>query len=82
MPPGLKFNENFHIFMEPITSSNLKEVGYDEKRQTLEVEFLHAREVYRYFSISRGVFDAMMSASTPGQYFYHFIRTSYPYIQI
>ncbi len=82
MPPRLKFNENFHIVREAISSSNLNEVGFNEKRNTLEVEFLHSGEVYRYFAISRGVFDAMMNASTPGQYFYHFIRTSYPYIQL
>lgn len=83
MPPKtLKFNEHFEIVTEPITSSNLKEVGYDEKRQTLEVEFLNAGEVYRYYALSPTIFKAMLGASTPGQYFYHFIRTSYPYIRI
>jgi len=80
--PTLKFNEHFEIKRQDIPSENLESVGYDEKRETLEVEFLHLGEMYRYFSISRGVFDAMLGASTPGQYFYHFIRTSYPYVRI
>lgn len=82
MTPRLKFNEHFHIVRQDVSSSNLKEVGYDEKRQTLEVEFLHLGEVYRYYAISRHTFESMMGASTPGQYFYHFIRESYPYIRI
>lgn len=81
MPP-LRFNEHFHIVRQGITSSNLKEVGYDERRQTLEVEFLHLGEIYRYYAISLDMFNAMLSASTPGQFFYHFIRESYPYIRL
>jgi len=78
----LKIKSNLEIERQPVPSANLESVGYDEKNETLEVEFLHSGEIYRYSNISRTTFDAMMGASTPGQYFYHFIRTSYPYYQI
>jgi hypothetical protein len=79
MPP--KTNLHAEIKLQPISSENLAAIGYDEKREILEVKFDHG-ETYRYSNISKVVFDAMMGASTPGQYFYHFIRTSYPYYQI
>ena len=82
MPKPLKLDKNLDIVREAITSSNLESLGYDEKNETLEVEFLNAGEIYRYHNISKHVFNAMLGASTPGQYFYHFIRLAYPYYRI
>ena len=82
MPHPLQINQDFEFQRQDIPSENLESAGYDEANETLEVEFLHSGEIYRYTNISLGVFDAMLGASTPGQYFYHFIRKSYPYYRI
>ena len=33
-----------------VTSSNVKAIGYDDRTQTLEVEFLNGR-VYQYYGV-------------------------------
>lgn len=68
--------------MRSIPSTNLAEVGFDEQSETMEVVFDHAGERYRFFNITPTTFEAMMNANTPGKYFYHHIRLSYPYVQI
>lgn len=87
MPPFTFFNRlrigsNGEIQRNPISSENLASQGYDPRRRVLEIEFIHLREVYRYFGVSRADYDAMMNAHTPGQYFYHFIRLRFPYVRI
>lgn len=85
MPPifnRLKIDRNGQIDRSTIASTNLESQGYDPKNKILEIEFLHMREVYRYFNVSRADYDAMMNAHTPGQHFYHHIRLRFPYVRI
>lgn len=67
--------------MQHIPSSNIDDAGYDEKTQVMEVSFLNGG-TYRYSNVPKHVWDAFLAANTPGQYFYHNIRSSYPYIRI
>ena len=66
---------------QPIASSNIFEAGYDEKEQLMEVDFINGG-IYRYTNVPKSVWEAFLAANTPGEYFYHFIRSSYPYYQI
>jgi hypothetical protein len=65
----------------PVSSSNLREVGYDAASQTLEIEF-HSGGVYQYYGVSPDVYEGLMSAGSHGRYFYYQIRGAYPYSRI
>ena len=53
---------------EPVTSSNLAAVGYDEATKTLEVEFKNGT-IYEYYSVPMSVYAGLMSAPSAGKYF-------------
>lgn len=65
-----------------VPSANLSAVGYDEQNETMEIEFDYHGELYRFFSISKDLFETMMNAHTPGKFFYHNIRLAYPYVRL
>ncbi len=60
----------------PVTSSNLKSVGYDPQTKTLEVEF-QSGSIYQYSEVPEDVYQALMSASSHGQYYVQNIRSVY-----
>lgn len=51
-----------------VSSSNLESVGYDPATKTLEIEFLNGG-LYQYSGVPESVYQALMSASSHGQYF-------------
>ena len=59
----------------PVTSSNLRSVGYDPKTQTLQIEFLKSG-VYEYSGVPQSVYDGLMSAGSHGTYFDQFIKNA------
>jgi hypothetical protein len=59
-----------------VQSSNLKSVGYDADTKTLEVEF-HDGSLYQYYSVPAVVHRDLLNASSIGQYFSYFIKTTY-----
>jgi hypothetical protein len=66
---------------ENVESSNLRSVGYDAERQILEIEFTSG-SVYQYFNVPASVYEALMSASSKGQYHIQWIKHSYRYQKI
>lgn len=52
----------------PVSSSNLKAIGYDAQTRTLEVEFLNGG-LYSYSGVPSSVHAGLMSASSHGSYF-------------
>ncbi len=65
----------------PVSSSNLRSVGYDPASQTLEIEFQNGR-IYQYFNVPQSVYDALMAAESHGRYFLAHIRGVYPYRRV
>jgi len=65
----------------PVSSSNLKSVGYDLASKTLEVEFNSGR-IYQYFNVPESAYQGLMSAGSHGQYFHRFIKNSYDYQRV
>ena len=66
----------------PISSSNLRSVGYDPSTSTLEVEFRHGG-IYQYFDVPEARYEGLMSAYSKGSYFDTFIKNGgYPCHQI
>lgn len=64
-----------------VDSSNLSSVGYDEKTETLEVEF-HEGSVYIYRGVPVGVYEKLMSWPSIGEFFAIAIRNVYEYEQL
>jgi len=67
---------------EPVESSNLASVGYDESSSTLEIEFRHG-SIYQYFGVPLSVYQGLMNASSKGQYFDQRVKKAgYPYARV
>ncbi len=60
----------------PVTSSNLAAVGYDARRQALEIQF-HGGGRYRYAGVPRDRFLALCQAKSKGGYFHRCIRDQF-----
>lgn len=66
----------------PVSSSNLRSVGYDTVTHTLEVEF-HNGGLYQYSSVPESVYRGLMAASSHGSYLDAYIKKGgYPYAQL
>jgi hypothetical protein len=59
-----------------VRSSNLASVGYDAEEGILEIVFLNGR-IYEYYRVPEDVFQGLVSASSPGQYFADHVRDRY-----
>jgi uncharacterized protein len=64
-----------------VESSNIGSIGYDERSQTLEIEFLNGG-VYQYFDVPANIYNSLMSAASHGQYFAQHIKGHYRYIKV
>lgn len=66
---------------QPVSSSNVASVGYDEASNTLEIEF-HNGTVYQYFDVPQNVAQALVSASSVGSYLASNIKGHYRYSKV
>ncbi len=66
---------------EPVASSNIAAIGYDEPSQTLEVEFTSGA-VYQYYNVTQALFEQLMQASSKGQFLAYQIKNSFPYSRV
>ena len=69
------------MIRQPVNSSDVRSVGYDEATQTLEIEF-HSGGTYQYYAVPLVVYRALMSAPSHGQYFHAHIKGLYRYRQV
>ena len=58
---------------KPVQSSDLSSVGYDERRQMLEIEF-RSGGIYRYLEVPKETFSSLMESDSKGRYFATHIR--------
>ena len=63
-----QFNIGKYMNLVPVSSSNLRAVGYDPTTQTLQVAFLNGR-LYEYSGVPASVHAGLMAASSHGSYF-------------
>jgi hypothetical protein len=69
------------IPMSPVTSSQIKAVGYSEEHQTLAIQFKHgAGALYQYPNVSKETCEAFVTAESIGKYFGEHIK-SLPFIK-
>jgi hypothetical protein len=66
---------------DPVASTNLTSVGYNEAAQTLEVEFSNG-SVYQYYNVGSDLYDQFMISPSKGQFLNIYIKNSYPYSRI
>lgn len=59
----------------PVESSDVVSVGYDEDEMLMEVEF-QTGSIYLYFDVSRDFYDQFMRAESKGQFVNYIIKRS------
>jgi hypothetical protein len=64
----------------PLTSSNIKAVGYDKKDRTLEIAF-HSGGEYKYKGVPKSIFHRLKKVKSPGKFFHKHIKKDekFPY---
>lgn len=66
---------------EPVASSNVAAIGYDEPSQTLEVEFMNGA-IYQYYNVAQALYEQFKQAGSKGQFLAYQIKNSYPYSRV
>ena len=64
------------IQRQPVNSSDIAAIGYDEAGATIEVEF-KATGIYRYFSVPKSVAEEFLRTPSPGKFFLQNIKGKY-----
>lgn len=64
-----------------VLSREIEWIGYEDKRQMLQVEFL-VGSVYQYDQVPRHVFEDFLSASSHGRFFETEIKGRYAYRKV
>lgn len=65
----------------PVSSSNLRSVGYLKKKRLLEIMFKHGG-VYQYRNVPPDIHAGLMNARSHGRYHWRHVRTSFPYSKV
>jgi hypothetical protein len=61
-----------------VSSSMISSVGYDADTQVLEIEFNNTR-IYQYLKVPSPIYEGLIQAESPGNYFNTEIRDNYEY---
>ena len=62
--------------MQPVTSSNLQAIGYDESYGVLAIEFRQGT-VYLFGAVPQSTFEEFRHAPSLGRFFHHRIKGRY-----
>jgi hypothetical protein len=74
-------NRRFAMLRDPVASSNISSIGYDEGSQTLEVEFMNG-SIYQYYNVEPGAFEQLRNAPSKGSYLNTYIKNAYPFSRV
>lgn len=66
---------------QPVSSSNVAEIGYNEGTSTLGVRFLNGSE-YNYFDVDPDTHFSLESASSVGGFLHAFIKGRFAYERV
>jgi hypothetical protein len=69
------------MFREPVTSSSIASIGFDDDSETLEVEFVSGT-VYRYRGVSQDVYEDFREAPSKGTFFNTHIKDAYEFERV
>lgn len=65
----------------PVASSNIRSVGYDKNRQTLEIEF-SGGTIFQYFDVPEEAYQDIISSASIGRYFQGNIKSKFSYTKL
>ena len=65
----------------PVSSSNIRSIGYDPQSALLEVEFVSG-DVYQYFDVPEHLYRQFLNGSSHGQFLNDHIRYNYRYQKV
>jgi len=66
---------------QPVISTTMRSVGYDEDRHLLEIWF-QTGKLYKYKKVPADIFISLMQAESKGKYFNDHIRDIFPFQEI
>lgn len=69
------------VVMEPVSSSNVAELGYDAANQIVYVGYLNGSK-YIYKGVSQYEYDSLLNAPSIGSYLHRNFKNVYPYERI
>jgi hypothetical protein len=67
---------------EPVESTAIKSIGYNEDKQILEVEILDTGRVYKYFNVPLEEYLDFLDAKSLGEYYNRVIKENYEYREL
>jgi hypothetical protein len=66
---------------EPVVSSNIRSIGFDESTSTLEVEF-KTGSIYQYMSVSKDLYERFVRAGSKGSFFDRYVREKFRTVRV
>jgi hypothetical protein len=69
------------MMRDPVSSTTVISVGYDEPSQTLEVEF-KSGSVYQYYNVDNGLYEQFIASASKGQFVHIYIKNAYPFSRV
>ena len=64
---------------EPVESTAIKSIGYNEDKKLLEVEILETGRIYKYFDVPLEEYLDLLDAKSLGEYYNRVIKEKYAY---
>ncbi len=65
----------------PVSSSNIRSIGYDDQSSILEVEFVSGN-IYHYFDVPEYLFRELKAAASKGKFLNDYIKYGYRYQKV
>ncbi|MES3154230.1 KTSC domain-containing protein [Sphingomonas faeni] len=66
---------------DPVASTNIVSLGYDDPSETLEVEF-SSGSVYQYYNVPPSIWTELFAAPSKGQFLNAYIKNAYPFSRV
>lgn len=66
---------------DPVASSNVASIGYDDATETLEVEFLTG-SIYQYYNVSAALWEQLRQAPSKGIFLNTYIKNAHPFSRV
>jgi len=67
---------------EPVESTAIKSIGYNEDKKLLEVEILETGRIYKYFDVPLEEYLDFLEAKSLGEYYNRVIKEKYEYREL
>ena len=67
---------------EPVESTAIKSIGYNEDKQLLEVEIVETGRIYKYFDVPLEEYLDLLDAKSLGEYYNRVIKEKYEYKEL